>query len=276
MLSTEQVQGIIGKNAYTQDDEKLGRIGQVFLDDETGRPEFVTVNTGLFGMSESFVPIAEATVVDDGLRVPYTKDQVKDAPNVDAAGGHLDQADERRVYEHYGLAYSERASDTGLPRTDEVTGTSGYADTTSERDVTDAPGTVGHDTSGPTTDEAMTRSEEQLNVGTREQEAGRVRLRKWVETENVTTTVPVKKEKAVLEREPLTDANVDDALDGPAISDDEHEVVLREERPVVEKEVTPVERVRLDRATEVEEHQVSEDVRKEQIEVEGDAEDRRI
>lgn len=264
MLSMEQVEGVIGGNAYAADGEKLGRIGQVFLDDETGKPEFVTVNTGLFGMSESFVPIAEANQAEDGLTVPYTKRQVNDAPHVDAAGGHLSRQEEQRVYQHYGLDYSEGYSDSGLPTGPETGAPTG-----------ERTGTVGHDTSGPTTDQAMTRSEEQMHVGTRDQEAGRVRLRKWVETEHVTETVPVRKEKAVIEREPITAANVDSATEGPAISDEEHEVVLHEERPVVEKEVTPVERIRLDKTTEVEEHQVSEDVRKEQIEVDGDADDRR-
>jgi uncharacterized protein (TIGR02271 family) len=263
MLSMEQVHGVIGGNAYASDGDKLGRIGQVFLDDETGEPEFVTVNTGLFGTSESFVPIAEASQTGDGLTVPYTKDHVKDAPHVDVAGGHLSRDEEERIYVHYGLGHSERHSDSGLP-------------TGSETGMTDGPtGTVGHDTSGPTTDQAMTRSEEQVRVGTRDQEAGRVRLRKWVETEEVTETIPVRKEKAVIEREPITEANVGAATEGPAISDEEHEVVLHEERPVVEKEVTPVERVRLDKATEVEAQQVSEEVRKEQIAVDGDVDDRR-
>jgi uncharacterized protein (TIGR02271 family) len=116
----------------------------------------------------------------------------------------------------------------------------------------------------------MTRSEEEVNVGTREREKGRARLRKYVVTEEVTKTVPVRKEKAVLEREPITEGNVDDAMDGPAISDEEHEVTLSEEEVVVEKKAVPKERVRLDKETEVTEEQVSEEVRKEQIKAEGD------
>jgi uncharacterized protein (TIGR02271 family) len=130
-------------------------------------------------------------------------------------------------------------------------------------------GTVGHDTSGPTTDNAMTRSEEHLQVGTQRVEAGRARLRKYVVTENVTQTVPVSHEEVRVEREPITDANMPNAMDGPAISEEEHEVVLHAERPVVSKEATPVERVRLDTQTVTEQQQVSEQVRKEQIEVDG-------
>ena len=78
----------------------------------------------------------------------------------------------------------------------------------------------------------------------------------------------------MLETEPITDANIGDALEGPAISEEEHEVVLHEERPVVEKTVQPVERVRLGTETEVSQETVTEEVRKEHIEAEGDV-DRR-
>jgi stress response protein YsnF len=73
-----------------------------------------------------------------------------------------------------------------------------------------------------------------------------------------------------VEREPITDANVGAALDGPAISEEEHEVTLHRERPVVDKEVVPQERVRLARETHTDEETISEDVRKERIEAEGD------
>ena len=123
----------------------------------------------------------------------------------------------------------------------------------------------GRDTSGPTTDEAMTRSEERLHVGTENVQTGRARLRKYVVTETVTTSVPVSHEEVRLEREPITEANRDAALSGPAISEEEHEVTLHAERPVVAKEAVPVGRVRLGTETVTEEQQVSEQVRKEQI-----------
>jgi uncharacterized protein (TIGR02271 family) len=116
----------------------------------------------------------------------------------------------------------------------------------------------------------MTRSEEQLRVGTQQVEAGRARLRKYVVTENVTQTVPVSHEEVRVEREPITDANRGASYDGPAISEEEHEVVLHAEQPVVEKEAVPVERVKLDTETVREEQTVSDEVRKEQIETDGD------
>ena len=115
----------------------------------------------------------------------------------------------------------------------------------------------------------MTRSEEELNVGTTQRESGRVRLRKYIVTEDVQTTVPVSREEVRIEREPITDANVGDAKDGPELSEEEHEVTLHTEEPVVEKRVVPKERVRLDKDTIQEERHVSESVAKEQIEVDG-------
>jgi len=263
MITQNQVRDLIGSEVVDSTEQKVGKVGQIFLDDQTGTPEWATVNTGLFGSSESFVPLAEADVRGDKLRVPYTKDQVKDAPNVNADdGGHLDQSEERNLYQHYGLDYSEQRSDSGLPDS----GT----DRTSDREVTDTARGAGHDTSGANTDEAMTRSEEQLHAGTETVTAGKARLRKWVETEEQNVSVPVKKEKARLETEPITDANRDSALDGPAITEEEHEVTLTEERPVVAKETVPVERVKLTKDSKQHDEQVSEEVRKERIEAEGD------
>ena len=131
---------------------------------------------------------------------------------------------------------------------------------------------MGRDTSGPTTDEAMTRSEERLNVGTESREAGRARLRKYVVTEQQQVTVPVSREEVTLERETITDANRGEAYDGPAISEEEHEVTLRAERPVVDTEAVAVERVRLGKETVTEQETVGGEVRKEEIELDrGDS-----
>jgi len=107
-------------------------------------------------------------------------------------------------------------------------------------------------------------------VGTETREAGRARLRKHVVTENVTRTVPVQREEVRVVREPITEDNRAAAESGPAISDEEHEVVLHEERPVVEKEAVPVERVRLDTDTVTDDVTVSEEVRKEKVDTDVD------
>jgi uncharacterized protein (TIGR02271 family) len=256
MIGTDTIRRVIGQDVYDESGEKIGSAAEVYLDDETGQPEWVTVRTGMFGTKESFVPIRNADLTDDGVRVPVSKTQVKDAPKIDT-DGHLSPQEEQELYRYYGMG---NGADGGMQAAG--TETSGVAGT-------DTRGAVGHDTSGPTTDDAMTRSEERLNVGTRSEEVGRARLRKYVLTENVTETVPVMHEEVRLEREPITDANVGNALDGPAISEEEHEVTLHAERPVVEKEAVPVERVRLDKTTVAEEAQVNGDVRKEEIEIDG-------
>ena len=254
MISDQDIQNVIGTTAVDSDGSKLGKVGEVYLDDETGRPEWATVATGLFGTKETFVPLAQAQLSGDQLRVPYSKDQVKNAPTVDA-DGHLSPQEEQELYRYYGLGTE---STTGVATTG--TATTGHTDTRPA---------VGRDTSGPTTDNAMTRSEERLNVGTRSEEVGRARLRKYVVTENVTETVPVSREEVRVEREPITDANIGNAVDGPAISEEEHEVTLHAERPVVEKEAVPVERVRLDTETVTDQQQVSDTVRKERVDTDG-------
>jgi uncharacterized protein (TIGR02271 family) len=234
-----------GREVIGSDGEKVGTVEEVYLDTATDQPEWLSINTGLFGLKSSFAPIQGAHPEGEAVQIAYTKEQVKDAPSVEP-DQELNDSEERALWSHYGLDYE-----------------SGYSETTDREPV-------GRDVSGPETDSAMTRSEEEVKVGTRQQEKGRARLRKYVVTEEVTQTVPVRKEKAVLEREPITEGNVDAATSGPDISDEEHEVTLSEEEVVVEKKTVPKERVRLDKETETTEEQVSEEVRKEQIEAEGD------
>ena len=232
-----------GATMVDRDGDKVGTVESIYVDDQTGEPEWALVNTGLFGTKSSFVPLAQASGSGDQVQVPYEKQLVKDAPRVDT-DQHLSEAEEQQLWTHYGL-------DDGT----------GYESGTTA---------VGRDTSGPTTDDAMTRSEEELRVGTQTRERGRARLRKYVVSEEQQVTVPVQREEVRVEREPITDANLDAATSGPDISEEEHEVTLHEEEPVVEKRAVPKERVRLDTETVTEERQVAEEVRKEQIEVEGD------
>jgi uncharacterized protein (TIGR02271 family) len=340
MIGTDTLDRVIGADVYDESGNKIGSASEVYLDDESGQPEWVTVRTGLFGTKESFVPIRDADLTEDGVHVHVAKDKVKDAPKIDT-DGHLSPQEEEELYRYYGLGAGLGAgTGMGTGMAGETTRTTDYESTTTTTGTTDMSttgragqgyaeadmsaadtpgtglrdrdrtgtdmtrsdtagaetrtadmagtdmagtgyrdtdtGTVGRDVSGPTTDDAMTRSEERLNVGTRSEEVGRARLRKYVVSENVTETVPVSREEVRVEREPITDANVGAAMDGPAISEEEHEVTLRAERPVVEKEAVPVERVRLDKETVTDEAQVNEEVRKEQIDVDGADGDRRI
>jgi hypothetical protein len=216
MPDTETVRTWQGRTLLDRDGSRIGTIDAIYLDDRTGRPEWALVNTGLFGTKASFVPLVQAFQSDNDVLVPYDKQLVRDAPRVDV-DQRLSEAEEQQLWRHYGLDYdtTDRSVATGRNAA--------------------SRGTVGRDVSGPTTDDAMTRSEEELRVGTAPRERGRVRLRKYVTTE-------------------------------PDISEEEHEVILGEEEPVVEKRVVPRERVRLDKDTVTGEERVAEEVRKEQIE----------
>jgi uncharacterized protein (TIGR02271 family) len=249
-----------GRVAYGSDGEKIGQIKEIYQDDQTGKPEWALVSSGLFGMRSHFVPLAGAQPTGEDLQVSATKDQVASAPSIEG-DGELSEAEERTLFEHYGVPYTEEGSVTAEGAAGQQgVGNGEYA----------SRGSNGHDVSGPNTDDAMTRSEEELRVGKTSQERGRVRLRKYVETEHVQTTVPVQREEVHVEREPITDANLDQALDGPEISEEEHEIVLHEEQPVVEKHAVPKERVRLQKDTVTDEREIADEVRKERIEGDTD------
>jgi uncharacterized protein (TIGR02271 family) len=274
-ITKNQAQSWIGRKAYDSNGDKIGSIETVYLDDATGEPEWFAINTGLFGTHVSFVPVDGATASGDELRLPYDKSFVKDAPRVDA-DGHLDEGEEETLYRYYGRDRSagwDRESAIARMR-DSAMRTGGDRDTTwndtmdTRDDRSRRP--EGRDTSGRTTDDAMTRSEEELRVDTRQHQTGVARLRKWVETENVNVTVPVKKEKARLVTEPITESNRGKAMSGKDLSSEEHEVVLSEEEIVVDKKVVPKERVRLEKDVTTEDVDVNEQVKKEHIEMEGD------
>ena len=220
---------------------KIGKIADVYLDHDSQRPEWALVHTGLFGTRETIVPVAGASWRGDDLVVPYEKSFVKDAPNV-GSDEELSDEDEARLAEYYDLQYSRR-SPNGSP-------------------------TTGSDQRGD--DAAMTRSEEELQVGTVRRPSELVRLKKRVVTEQQQVTVPVQREEVVIEREPITDANRAEAMSGAEISEAEHAVTLHEEEVVVDKRVVPKERVRLETDVSTSEQTVDETLRKEQIDIERD------
>lgn len=270
-LSVHEAQNMPGATMLDSSGAKIGKVADVYIDSDTQTPEWALVHTGLFGGRESFVPLAQARLSGDDLTVPYAKSEVKDAPNAEP-DGELSQEEEARLYAHYGLNYSDAPSGSGLPTTGAPAAAprgGGDRGRVNDGGFDDLEKTaVGRDTSGSTTDDAMTRSEERLRVGVQKRPSQTVRLRKHIVRENVTTTVPVSKERATVTREPITEVNRAAAMRGVELTEGEHEVVLREERPVVTKETVPVERIRLDKDLVTEEQTVTEQVRKEQIEVE--------
>ncbi len=261
MPSIQEVQTWRGQDVHGSDG-KIGEIADVYLDRQTEEPEWIAVKAGLFGSKLHFVPIQQATSSGGAVTVPYDKDKVKHAPNVDA-DGELSPEEERRLYDHYGVSFGDYSYDD-----DATTGVVGGTGT--DLNAPTGRGPVGNDTSGPETDEAMTRSEEELRVGTVRRQAGRARLRKYIVEEQVQQTVPVQREEVRIEREPITETNRGAAYDGPALSEEEHEVTLQSEQVVVDKDVVPKERVRLDKEVVTEQQTVNETVRGERIEVEGD------
>ncbi|WP_328498124.1 PRC and DUF2382 domain-containing protein [Streptomyces sp. NBC_00414] len=268
MITQEQIPAVLEHPVYDAEGNKIGDASHVFFDDATGQPEWVSIKTGLFGTSESFVPIREAVMVEDHLEVPYAKGMVKDAPNVDVDnGGHLSESEEVRLYEHYGIAWDDAWQQANQPG-GEGWAHSGTAGAAGAAGTAAAVGSTGRDM-GVSEETAMTRSEEQMHVGTERYESGRARLRKYVVTEEVQQTVPLRHEEVRVVREPITDANRGDAMTGTDISEAEREVTLHAERPVVETEAVPVERVRLSTEELTEEETVTGQVRKEQIAVEG-------
>ncbi len=228
-----------GRTVVDSEGAKIGKIADVYFDHETQRPVWALVHTGLFGMRETIVPITAGSPSGDDLVLAYPKSFVKDAPNV-GSDEDLSDVDEARLAEYYGLQYSATRSG---PREQ------------SDRDGADT---------------AMTRSEEELHVGTVRRPSELVRLKKHVVTEQQQVTVPVQREELRIEREPITDANREQAMSGAEISDAEHALTLHEEEVVVEKRVVPKERVRLEKDISTGEETVDASVRKEEIDIERD------
>ena len=353
MIATPDIDQIIGADVVDTDGDKVGKVGQVYLDSDDNHPSWVSVKTGLFGLSETLVPIDDATWDRTALHVTYDKARIKDAPRVDP-DQDLSPEEQDRLYSYYegGSGASTTIGSNGGTESspidreytdgtaqytgaeDEVTGQA-ITDLDTDRPVADATSSRGADASADgepgaqavqtaqvvdggassgaqadsgrdaladadaaadadvssagslsdrTTggafdaqdradrrtddDGAMTRSEERLKVGTQTVRTGTARLRKYVVTEQQTVTVPVTHEEVRLEREPITDANIGDARGITEIGEDEAELVLTEERVVVDKQTVPVERVRLSTDSVTEQQEVTADVRKERIDYE--------
>jgi uncharacterized protein (TIGR02271 family) len=245
-ISIDEIKSVSSNGkVVTEAGDKIGGVGQVYLDDATGAPTWVTVRTGLFGTAETFVPLEGARLVGDDILVAFDKESIKDAPRVEA-DGTVTPDEERELFRHYGLQRSSAGND--------------------QQDVDRSAGLGGDAGIG---DDAMTRSEEKLQIGTETRVAGRAVLRKYVVTEYVTQTVPVRREEVRIEHVPI-DESEGETLAGdasPFTEGDIHEVILYREVPVISTKTVAVERVRMSKVTLNEEAAVSEDVRKEVIDV---------
>jgi hypothetical protein len=286
-----------GRDVIDRNGEKIGKFEELYLDEETSRPEWAAVATGLFGRKQTLIPLSEARLEGDALQVPFEQDQVKDAPALDPDES-LSQDEERQLYSHYGMEYSTSGSETVLPeagregggeaseageagRTEQADARSGRAEEAAgqpeagtgqpeagtgqdeqpaaggetpsgESDRSAAPPSAAP--SSPTTaagEEASatgapgsaggegTTGEGGLRVGTEVTPRERVRLKKYVVTEEVTKKVPVTREEVRVEREPVGEgeSGAGEAAEG------EEQVVLSEEEPVIrEPEQAPEQR----------------------------------
>jgi uncharacterized protein (TIGR02271 family) len=281
VLNDRELSSAIGSTAYDTDGDKIGTVEHFFVDDRTGAPTWVAVTTGLFGTRHSVVPALDAAFTDGALRLPVQKEAVKNSPQISDTG-HLDPATEAELRRHYGVGDVTTASgvDTGRvdgPPTVPVGAVHGGTEppgpvAVPEEEVAAAhAGSADRDTADRR-DGGMVRSEEQLRVTTERVADRRVRLVKYVVTEEVQVTVPLRREEVRIEELPLTGEPTplgeDETLlhQGPDVAPGlPDEIVLHAERPVVSVEVVPVERVRL-RTEEVTGHeQVSDRLQREQI-----------
>jgi hypothetical protein len=117
MLSLQDIDNIVlnGGIVVDVDGEKIGSVEQVFTSGDSGNPVFVTVRTGLFGMSESFAPLSGASLEESVIRVAFAKDTVKNGPRIDSDRGVITETQEQELYSYYGLdaGASNEGSSTG-------------------------------------------------------------------------------------------------------------------------------------------------------------------
>jgi uncharacterized protein (TIGR02271 family) len=223
-MTIDRLAQLRGAPVYDSAGDKIGKVEEIFYDYETNEPEWIGLGAGLFGTKRVLVPVRDASIEGDGVSVPYSKDVVKDSPDID--GDQISYETERELYAYY---------------------SGGDADAPTAREGT------------------VTRHEEELQVGKQQVDAGQARLRKWVETEPVDVDVELKRETARVTRE-----KIDEPVGDAELGDDEVKVPLRAEEPVVAKKTVAKERVGLEKGVETEQRTVSEDVRKERVDVEGD------
>ncbi|WCC79873.1 PRC and DUF2382 domain-containing protein [Cutibacterium equinum] len=283
------IDALYDRTVVDQSGDKIGEIGQVYLDDASGQPAWVTVKTGLFGRNETFVPYQGLDISGDQVRAPYSKDKVKDAPNVDP-DGHLSEDETDALYRYYsdafgsekdatkdanqGVAGNGVAGGVAGQRTVETNGNQGVAGNgVSGHEVADANNQKVADTKAQTTadqkspvaeDGSVVRHEERLKVGKERVETGRVRIRKHIVHDTETVQVPVEREEIHVERVPL-DEEV--AADDVQLSEGTQDIVTHEERAVVGKETVAAEKIRIGKDTTQGTQTVSGEVAKEQIDI---------
>lgn len=296
----KNIKDLFNATAYDKDGEKLGDVNEVFVDDQSGQPTFVEVNHGLFGMNSSLVPLRGHDFSGDDLKLGFSKDRIKDAPDFDSDKPLTPEA-QSDIFKHYGLENahdvtdykdsnldSKRDAQAGADKDHNLTAGAGAAGAgagvagahadekkaathTTDDAATERKAGVADDAAAARTnnDGELIRSEEQLNVNKERVATGEARLRKYVVTDTESVEVPVEREEVRVERTPI---NAEDAKNyNGSISGDSEEasVTLHEERVNVNKETVPVEKINLKKDTVRDTEAHTEELRKEQIDTDG-------
>jgi len=268
MLTDRDLSEAVGTTAYGADGEPLGAVGHFLADDRTGRPTWAALRPDPSGPRVVVVPVAGARFADGGLRVPVRRALVDGAPPITTAE-HLDPEEERVLRHYYGV---EEGRDSGL-RQEDVGPTAAPFTVPDPAATSDVPAAAPAPAAAAS-DGAMTRSEEQLRVRSEQVATTRVRLVKYVVTEEVQVTVPLRREEVRLEELPV---DAPDPGPGESIGPDggyaeaptetglPDEIVLHREEPVISVRVVPAERVRLRTDLVEGQEQVSGRVQREQI-----------
>lgn len=301
----KNIKDLFNATAYDKNGEKLGDVNEVFVDDQSGQPTFVEVNHGLFGMNSSLVPLRGHDFSGDDLKLGFSKDRIKDAPEFDSDKPLTPEA-QSDIFKHYGLDNahdvtdykdsnldSKRDAQAGADKDHNLTAGAGAAGAgagvagagvagahadekkaathTTDAAATERKAGAADNAAAARTnnDGELIRSEEQLNVNKERVATGEARLRKYVVTDTETVEVPVEREEVSVERTPI---NAEDAKNyNGTISGDSEEasVTLHEERVNVNKETVPVEKINLKKDTVRDTETHTEELRKEQIDTDG-------
>lgn len=254
MITSQDAAKLTGQDVYGSSGDKIGTVGHVW-GDPSGAPAWASVKTGMFGAKESMIPLGDANMRRGRLVVPFRKSQVKDAPRIDGSTTEPLNANEfARLYDYYGSQRGDSATVGAGSTTD--AGRSRSAGYSADDVVEDYALDEGF----------LTRSEERLAVGTERERIGAAHLRKYVVTEEQRVTVPVSHEEVRLVREPITQENLAAMHVGTDLTESDVDIDLYAERAVVNKEIVPIERVRMVKETVTEQQTVSGEIRREHIE----------
>jgi uncharacterized protein (TIGR02271 family) len=254
-MTTTAPDQLFGYDVMDAAGNKIGSVDSVWVDDATNELEFIGLKTGWIFGKNHVIPAADAQITGDTITVPYGEDQIKDAPSF-SGDTELSPNDEQTIYDYYGLDRSTAASPTGLTPGQSGTPTAGWTGGTDRRTL-QGEGEID-----------VPVSEEELKVGKRQVEAGKIRLRKVVRTEHEEVPVELKREDVQVERIPASEST---NVPSSAFQEKEIEVPVMAEEPVVQKEARVTGQVHVEKNVDTEQETVGDEVRREEVDVQRGA-----